>query len=29
MLLGTDVLEAFSRVSLDFSRRKVRFQLRQ
>ncbi|HWL46458.1 MAG TPA: retroviral-like aspartic protease family protein [Sphingomonadaceae bacterium] len=29
MLLGTDLLEAFRRVSLDFSKRKVRFQLRR
>lgn len=29
ILLGTDLLEAFRRVSLDFSRRKVRFQLRR
>jgi len=29
LLLGTDVLEQFRRVSLDFRRRKVRFQLRQ
>lgn len=29
LLLGTDVLEAFRRVSLDFRARKVRFQLKQ
>ena len=29
LLLGNDVLEAFSRVSLDFGRRRVRFQLRR
>ncbi len=29
MLLGTDVLEGFRRVSLDFRRRKVRFALRR
>lgn len=29
LLLGTDILEAFRRVSLDFRARKVRFQLRQ
>ena len=29
LLLGTDVLRAFARVSLDFKRRKVRFQLRR
>jgi hypothetical protein len=29
LLLGTDLLEAFRRVSLDFSARKVRFQLRR
>jgi hypothetical protein len=29
MLLGTDLLEKFRRVSLDFRARKVRFQLRQ
>ncbi|MET0269445.1 MAG: retroviral-like aspartic protease family protein [Sphingomonas sp.] len=29
VLLGTDVLEAFARVSLDFRRRKVRFVLRR
>ncbi|MFL6766208.1 MAG: aspartyl protease family protein [Sphingomicrobium sp.] len=29
MLLGTDILEAFRRVSLDFAARKVRFQLRR
>ena len=29
LLIGTDLLEAFRRVSLDFKRRKVRFQLRQ
>lgn len=29
LLLGTDLLETFRRVSLDFRRRKVRFQLRQ
>ena len=29
MLLGTDVLRAFRRVSLDFEQRKVRFQLRR
>lgn len=29
MLLGTDLLEAFRRVSLDFRRRKVRFTLRR
>ncbi|QIK77744.1 hypothetical protein G7077_01270 [Sphingomonas piscis] len=29
MLLGTDILERFSRVSLDFRARKVRFQLRR
>lgn len=29
LLLGTDVLEAFRRVSLDFAARKVRFQLRR
>jgi hypothetical protein len=29
LLLGTDVLERFSRVSLDFNARKVRFQLRR
>lgn len=28
VLLGTDTLQAFARVSLDFRRRKVRFQLR-
>jgi hypothetical protein len=29
LLLGTDILEAFRRVQLDFSARKVRFQLRR
>ncbi len=29
LLLGTDILEKFSRVSLDFRSRKVRFQLRK
>ena len=29
LLLGTDLLESFRRVSLDFRRRKVRFQLRK
>jgi hypothetical protein len=29
LLLGTDVLETFRRVSLDFKARKVRFQLRR
>ena len=29
LLLGTDVLETFRRVSLDFRERKVRFQLRR
>jgi predicted aspartyl protease len=29
ILLGTDLLESFRRVSLDFRRRKVRFQLRR
>jgi hypothetical protein len=29
LLLGTDILEAFRRVSLDFRARKVRFQLRR
>ncbi len=29
LLLGTDLLESFRRVSLDFSARKVRFQLRR
>ena len=29
LLLGTDLLETFRRVSLDFRARKVRFQLRQ
>lgn len=29
LLLGTDILEAFRRVSLDFKARKVRFQLKQ
>jgi hypothetical protein len=29
LLLGTDLLETFSRVSLDFRARKVRFQLRR
>jgi hypothetical protein len=29
LLLGTDVLGAFRRVSLDFAARKVRFQLRR
>ncbi len=29
LLLGTDILEAFRRVSLDFRARKVRFQLKQ
>lgn len=29
LLLGTDVLEAFARVSLDFRRRRVRFTLRR
>jgi predicted aspartyl protease len=29
LLLGTDILEAFRRVSLDFHARKVRFQLRR
>jgi hypothetical protein len=29
LLLGTDLLEKFRRVSLDFRARKVRFQLRQ
>ena len=29
LLLGTDLLEQFRRVSLDFRKRKVRFQLRQ
>jgi predicted aspartyl protease len=28
LLLGTDILETFRRVSLDFRRRKIRFQLR-
>jgi len=28
LLLGTDLLESFRRVSLDFKTRKVRFQLR-
>jgi hypothetical protein len=29
LLLGTDLLESFRRVSLDFRARKVRFQLRR
>jgi hypothetical protein len=29
LLLGTDILETFRRISLDFRARKVRFQLRQ
>jgi hypothetical protein len=29
LLLGTDILESFRRVSLDFRARKVRFQLRR
>ena len=29
LLLGTDILESFKRVSLDFKARKVRFQLRR
>lgn len=29
LLLGTDILEAFRRISLDFRARKVRFQLKQ
>ena len=29
LLLGTDLLETFRRVSLDFAARKVRFQLRR
>ena len=29
LLLGTDILEKFRRVSLDFRARKVRFQLRK
>jgi hypothetical protein len=29
LLLGTDILQAFRRVSLDFAARKVRFQLRR
>jgi hypothetical protein len=29
LFLGTDVLETFRRVSLDFQARKVRFQLRR
>jgi hypothetical protein len=29
LLLGTDLLETFRRVSLDFRARKVRFQLRR
>ena len=29
LLLGTDLLESFKRISLDFKSRKVRFQLRQ
>ena len=29
LLLGTDLMETFRRVSLDFRRRKVRFQLRR
>jgi hypothetical protein len=29
LLLGTDLLETFRRVSLDFTARKVRFQLRR
>jgi len=29
LLLGTDLLETFRRVSLDFRARKVRFQLRK
>ena len=29
LLLGTDILESFRRVSLDFKARKVRFQLRR
>ena len=29
LLLGTDLLQAFRRVSLDFRRRKVRFSLRR
>ena len=28
LLLGTDLLESFRRISLDFKARKVRFQLR-
>ena len=29
ILLGTDLLESFRRISLDFKARKVRFQLRR
>jgi hypothetical protein len=29
LLLGTDILETFRRVSLDFRARKVRFQLKR
>ena len=29
LLLGTDILETFRRISLDFRSRKVRFQLRR
>jgi hypothetical protein len=29
LLLGTDLLESFRRISLDFRARKVRFQLRR
>jgi hypothetical protein len=29
LLLGTDLLESFRRISLDFRARKVRFQLRK
>ena len=29
LLLGTDILEAFRKISLDFAARKVRFQLRR
>jgi len=29
LLLGTDLLETFRRISLDFKARKVRFQLRK
>jgi hypothetical protein len=29
LLLGTDILESFKRVSLDFKARKVRFQLKR